>query len=110
MSYQPISSDSENQSLRKINAISHETQYDIEELNRQSMGLRGAVVLSGAGSLPTGTYVSLQFLNETVITSITAAEIVNASSLHTTIKEGNAIFGTITGLTISSGLVIAYKA
>jgi hypothetical protein len=79
------------------------------ELGRQSLGQNGAIVLSGATSSGTGTFVAVQFINSSVVSSITAPGITNAASLQTTIPAGTVIYGDIRSITLASGLAVVYK-
>jgi hypothetical protein len=79
------------------------------ELGRQALGQSGAVVLSGATSSGTGTFVAVQFINSSVVASITAPGITNAASLQTTIPAGTVIYGDIRSITLTSGLAVVYK-
>jgi hypothetical protein len=79
------------------------------ELGRQALGQSGAVVLSGATSSGAGNFVAVQFINSTVVASITAPGITNAASLQTTIPAGTVIYGDIRSITLTSGLAVVYK-
>jgi hypothetical protein len=80
------------------------------ELSRQTLGLSGSTVLSGTGTASDGPFVAIQILKDTGISAITAAGITGSASLATTLTAGTVIYGDIRSVTISSGLLIAYKA
>ena len=82
------------------------------ELSRQALGQNGAVVLhTGNFTSPVGSYVSLVVLKNSVISSITAPGIVNATGLTTdTLTAGVTINGDIRQVTLTSGMSILYKA
>jgi len=48
-------------------------------------------------------------LKESVISAITAPEVVNASALVTTIPAGMTLFMRVTAITLTSGLAIGYN-
>ena len=80
------------------------------ELSRQTLGLSGSVVVSTASPSTSGTFVAIQILSDTVITSLTAPGITGVASLQTTLSAGTIVYGDIRAITIASGLLIAYKA
>jgi hypothetical protein len=80
------------------------------ELSRQTLGLSGSVVVSTASPSTSGTFVAIQVLSDTVITSLTAPGITGVASLQTTLSAGTIVYGDIRAITIASGLLIAYKA
>lgn len=82
----------------------------LNELTRQRLGQNGAIVLSGATSSGAGNFVAVQCINSTVVASITAPGITNATSLQTTLAAGTVIYGDIRSITLTSGLAIVYKA
>jgi hypothetical protein len=79
------------------------------EISRQALGQNGSVVLTGSTNA-SGTFVALQFLASTVVTVLTAPGITGVASLQTTYTAGTIIYGDFRAITITSGLVIAYKA
>ena len=80
------------------------------ELSRQTLGLGGSTVLSASGTASDGPFVAIQILKDTLITAITAPGITGSASLVTTINAGSIIYGDIRSVTISGGLLVAYKA
>ena len=80
------------------------------ELSRQTLGLSGSVVVSTASPSTSGTFVAIQILSDTVITSLTAPGITGVASLQTTLAAGTIVYGDIRAITIANGLLIAYKA
>lgn len=80
------------------------------ELSRQTLGLSGSVVVSTASPSASGTFVAIQVLSDTVITSLTAPGITGVASLQTTLAAGTIVYGDIRAITIANGLLIAYKA
>jgi hypothetical protein len=79
------------------------------ELSRQALGQSGSVVLSGTGNA-SGAFVALQFLASTVVVSLTAPGITGVANLQGTYSAGTTIYGDFRAVSITSGLVIAYKA
>jgi hypothetical protein len=80
------------------------------EIARQALGQNGAVVLSGSANVSGINFVAIQFLSSTTVTVLTAPSITGVGSLLTTIPAGVTIYGNFTAITITSGLLIAYKA
>lgn len=80
------------------------------ELSRQALGQNGAVVLSGSANISGINFVAIQFLASTAVTVLTAPGITGAGSLLTTFPAGVTIYGDFRAITITSGLLIAYKA
>lgn len=80
------------------------------EIGRQAFGLGGSTVVSGTGTANSGPYVAIQILKDTTISAITAPSIEGSASLTTTLPAGTVVYGNITSVTISLGLLIAYKA
>ena len=80
------------------------------ELSRQTLGLSGSTVLSGTGTASNGPFVAIQALSNTAVSAITAAGITGSASLVTTLAAGTIVYGDIRSVTITSGLLIAYKA
>jgi hypothetical protein len=79
------------------------------ELSRQTLGLSGSTVLSGTGTASDGPFVAIQILKDTSISAITAPGINGSASLATSINAGSIIYGDIRSVTITGGLLIAYK-
>jgi len=69
----------------------------------------GSIILDGDDhtSAPTGSYGAIQFLKDSQITSITAANITNGDELHTSLGAGTIIYGKISAVTIASGGLVA---
>jgi len=82
------------------------------ELSRQTLGLSGSVVVSTASPSTSGTFVAIQALSDTSVSSLTAPGITNVGALAspTTLSAGTILYGDIRAITIASGLLIAYKA
>jgi hypothetical protein len=80
------------------------------ELSRQTLGLSGSVVVSVSSPSASGSFVAIQVLSDTTITSLTAPGITNGALLQTTLAAGTIVYGDIRAITISNGLLIAYKA
>ena len=80
------------------------------ELRRQTLGLSGSTVLSAAGTASNGPFVAIQALSDTAVSAITAPGITGSASLVTTLTAGTIVYGDIRSVTITSGLLIAYKA
>jgi len=80
------------------------------ELSRQTLGLSGSVVLSSGSPSTSGTFVAIQVLSDTSVLSLTAPGITGVASLQTTLAAGTILYGDIRAITISNGLLIAYKA
>jgi len=80
------------------------------ELSRQTLGLNGSTVLSGTDTASDGPFVAIQALSSTAVSAITAPGITGVASLVTILSAGTIVYGDIRSVTISSGLLIAYKA
>ena len=80
------------------------------ELSRQTLGLSGSTILSGTGTASDGPFVAIQILKDAVISAITAAGITGSASLVTSLIAGTIIYGDFRSVTITSGLLVAYRA
>jgi len=54
-------------------------------------------------------FYAIYFVQESVISAITAPEVTNASALVTTIPAGMTLFMRVTAITLTSGLAIGYS-
>lgn len=54
-------------------------------------------------------FYAIYFVTESVISAITAPEVVNASALVTQIPAGMTLFMRVTAITLTSGLAIGYS-
>ena len=97
--------------------------YDAKQKARMQMGkdgrkygLYGKDVLHGVNNneSPNGIYYdALQFMTETVFTTITDEEIITGTHVGVHFPAGSVVQGCFTGLTVtpgSTGIVIAYRA
>ena len=81
----------------------------INNIEKQSFGQAGAVFESGTTAVE-GSFCALHIVENTVFNSITWPELSGDSITGVTILAGTTIFGDITGFTLTSGAVLAYKA
>ena len=75
----------------------------------QLQGLQGGVVLGAGDSTAAGDeFRWLQFVSDSVLTSVTS-NLAGDSLVGPTFTAGSGIGGIFSGITVTSGLVIAYK-
>ena len=92
-----LNTDSENQSLRKI-----------EKDSSLSLGQYGAVYKADAAALTGGPWGSIQATAAAVV-SVTASNWTGDATTAVDIPAGATIFGNFTAITLTSGKIIAYK-
>ena len=92
-----LNTDSENQSLRKI-----------EKDSSLSLGQYGAVYKTAAGALSSGPWGSIQATAAAVV-NVTASNWTGDATTAVDIPAGETIFGNFTAITLTSGKIIAYK-
>ena len=92
-----LNTDSENQSLRKI-----------EKDSSLSLGQYGAVYKTAAAALTGGPWGSIQATAAAVV-SVTASNWTGDATTAVDIPAGETIFGNFTAITLTSGKIIAYK-
>ena len=92
-----LNTDSENQSLRKI-----------EKDSSLSLGQYGAVYKTAAAALTGGPWGSIQATAAAVV-SVTASNWTGDATTSVDIPAGETIFGNFTAITLTSGKIIAYK-
>ena len=92
-----LNTDSENQSLRKI-----------EKDSSLSLGQYGAVYKTAAAALTGGPWGSIQATAAAVV-SVTASNWTGDATTAVDIPAGATIFGNFTAITLTSGKIIAYK-
>jgi len=76
-------------------------------LLREQLG-KGAGVVFTTAAQTTKDFYAIHFVTESVIASITMANLTGESALQTTIPAGTVIFGRCTAITLTSGLAIGY--
>lgn len=76
-------------------------------LLREMLGKGAGVVFTTAAQTSKDFY-ALHFVTESVIASITMANLTGESALQTTIAAGTVIYGRCTAITLTSGLAIGY--
>ncbi len=76
-------------------------------LLREQLG-KGAGAIFTTAAQTTVDYYAIHFVTESVIASITMANLTGDSALHTTIPAGTVIFGRCTAITLTSGVAIGY--
>jgi len=78
----------------------------------RGLGLNGGIYVNDTAA-HTGDFFCIVATEDTVIDSITSnvdnLSDITASQDNTTLSANTAIYGRITGITLSSGAVIAYK-
>ena len=92
-----LNTDSENQSLRKI-----------EKDSSLSLGQYGAVYKTAAAALTGGPWGSIQATAAAVV-DVTASNWTGDTTTAVDIPAGATIFGNFTAITLTSGKIIAYK-
>lgn len=92
-----LNTDSENQSLRKI-----------EKDSSLSLGQYGAVYKTAAGALSGGPWGSIQATAAAVV-DVTASNWTGDATTAVDIPAGATIFGNFTAITLTSGKIIAHK-
>jgi hypothetical protein len=92
-----LNTDSENQSLRKI-----------EKDSSLALGQYGAVYKTAAAALTGGPWGSIQATAAAVV-SLTASNWTGDATTAVDIPAGATIFGNFTAITLTSGKIIAYK-
>jgi len=78
------------------------------ELLREQLG-KGVVEVFTTVAQTGKDWYAVQFVLESVISSITVADCTGEGSLVTTIPAGTTLFMNITAITLTSGLAIGYK-
>jgi hypothetical protein len=92
-----LNTDSENQSLRKI-----------EKDSSLALGQYGAVYKTAAAALAGGPWGSIQ-ATTTAVVSVTSGNWTGDATTAVDIPAGATIFGNFTAITLTSGKIIAYK-
>ena len=92
-----LNTDTENQSLRKI-----------EKDSSLSLGQYGAVYKTAAAALTGGPWGSIQATAAAVV-DVTASNWAGDVTTAVDIPAGVTIFGNFTAITLTSGKIIAYK-
>lgn len=92
-----LNTDSENQSLRKI-----------EKDSSLALGQYGAVYKTSAAALSGGPWGAIQATAAAVV-SLTASNWTGDATTAVDIPAGATIFGNFTAITLTSGKIIAYK-
>ena len=67
------------------------------------------VVNSTTGATPLGEYGAIQFLKDSTISGLTAANVDNQGDLITSFGAGTILYGDFTFVSISSGLIQVHK-
>jgi hypothetical protein len=94
-----LNTDSENQSLRKI-----------EKDSSLALGQYGAVYKTSAGALSGGPWGAIQ-ATSTAVVNVTSGNWTNSDSTTSVdIPAGATILGNFTAVTLTSGKIIAYKS
>ena len=78
-------------------------------IDKQSFGQSGATFESGTDAV-SGDFCALQVVGEAVLASLSWPELSGDSLVGVTIPAGVVIYGQISGFTLASGSVLAYKA
>ena len=76
-------------------------------LLREQLG-KGAGIVFTTANQTTKDFYAIHFVTESVIASITMANLTGESALHTTIAAGTVIFGRCTQIQLTSGVAIGY--
>ncbi|MBD2515201.1 hypothetical protein H6G93_09305 [Nostoc sp. FACHB-973] len=83
-------------------------QVQLESLLRQSLGKFGSVVTTNTSAV-TGSFCAISPLEPSVFSSLTMTN-QTGSLAGLTIQAGQTIYGDISGYTLVSGRVIAYRS
>ena len=88
-------------------AIENVQQLLSEQLGKHRCDVITTTAMTGKN------YYAIQFVTESVIASIAAANIQtgagrSAASLHTTVAAGTTLFLNVTAITLTSGLAVCY--
>lgn len=89
------------------NPVSAATEATASSLKSSAFGLNGSTYISGTSAV-TGTFVAIQALADTVVSTMTSTDIAGTLT-SVPIPAGVTIYGTITSITLTSGKVIAYN-
>ena len=80
-----------------------------QALLSEQLGQLGGVEIFTTVAQTSKDYYAIYFVQESVISAITAPEVTNASALVTTIPAGMTLFMRVTSITLTSGLAIGYS-
>ena len=80
-----------------------------QALLSEQLGQLGGVEIFTTAAQTSKNYYAIYFVQESVISAITAPEVTNASALVTTIPAGMTLFMRVTSITLTSGLAIGYS-
>ena len=80
-----------------------------QALLSEQLGQLGGVEIFTTVAQTSKDYYAIYFVQESVISAITAPEVTNASALVTTIPAGMTLFMRVTSITLTSGLAIGYN-
>jgi hypothetical protein len=83
-------------------------KYDVKAANNIALGQNGATTETGTTVL-TGNWVAIQFLADTVFTTLTDTTGDGDDMKTVTYLTGMVIFGQFTAITLASGAIRAYK-
>jgi len=73
-------------------------------------GQGGGQVITSASGAVSGVFRWIQVVTDTVLSAVTAPNLTNASALQSiTIPAGVGLGGRFTGITVTSGVIIAYR-
>ena len=78
-------------------------------IDKQSFGQEGATFESGTTAV-TGEFCDITMVEDTEFSALTWPELDGDTITGVTFQAGFTIYGQITGFTLSSGKVLAYKA
>ena len=73
-------------------------------------GLNGGQVIVGPSGAQTGTWEGIQVVNDAVLAALTSNLSNDTGLVGPTLSTGVTIFGRTTGITVTSGVVIAYNS
>ena len=70
----------------------------------------GSIIVDAAAGATTGSFSAIQFLKDSTISALTAADKVqNSAKLVDTFAAGTILYGQFSSVTISSGLVALHR-
>ena len=78
------------------------------DIDKQTFGQSGATYVTDGGSA-SGDFCVLQVLDDAVFSSVTWPELVGTFPTTLTLAAGTIIYGQISALSVTTGMVLAYN-
>ncbi len=83
-------------------------KYNVKAAGNIALGQSGVITETGTTAL-TGNFVAIQFMTDTVFTTLTETDHTGDDATTLTYYAGTVIFGNFTAITLASGAVRIYK-